>query len=169
MKKSITVIIVILLAAIAAGAVLLRMNSTKNDLSEKADQPISEPVQEEKTDDQMTETAAPQLDDPVVIEVPDDGELTGAENKSEAESESDPAGTSSPQNENNQEKTESSAYVWTEWDSFLALSPAEQDAFMKSFESPDAFASWMVAAQAEWAAAHPTEEMPADGVITIGD
>ncbi len=58
--------------------------------------------------------------------------------------------------------------AWTEWDSFLSMSPQEQDAFMQSFESPDAFASWMVAAQAEWAAAHPTEEIGPGDVIDFG-
>ena len=40
---------------------------------------------------------------------------------------------------------------------------------MKSFDSVEAFTEWMVAAQREWAAAHPAEEIPADGTITIGN
>ena len=58
--------------------------------------------------------------------------------------------------------------AWTAWDDFLALSPEEQDAFMHSFENLDAFTEWMVAAQKEWAAAHPTEEIGPGDVIHIG-
>lgn len=58
--------------------------------------------------------------------------------------------------------------AWTAWDAFLALSPEEQDAFMKSFENPEAFTEWMLAAQAEWAAAHPMEEIGPGDVIDFG-
>ena len=58
--------------------------------------------------------------------------------------------------------------AWTEWDTFLSLSPEEQDAYMQSFESPEAFAAWMVSAQQEWADAHPTEEIGPGGVISFG-
>ena len=75
-------------------------------------------------------------------------------------------GTGTPTGESGH--TEAPSAVWTEWDSFLAMSPAAQDEFMMSFESIDAFTAWMVAAQQEWAAAHPTEEIGPDGAITIG-
>ena len=58
--------------------------------------------------------------------------------------------------------------AWTEWDEFLAMTPEEQDAFMQSFESLEAFKDWMVAAQQEWAAAHPAEEIGPGDVIHIG-
>ncbi len=55
--------------------------------------------------------------------------------------------------------------AWTEWDTFISLSPDQQDAFMQSFESIDAFVAWMTSAQAAWAAAHPMEEIGPGSVI----
>ena len=57
---------------------------------------------------------------------------------------------------------------WTDWDTFLAMTPEEQDEFMLSFESMEAFTEWMTTAQKEWAAAHPTEEIGPGDVIHIG-
>lgn len=56
----------------------------------------------------------------------------------------------------------------TALEEFEALSPAEKDAFMESFDSIEDFTAWLVQAQAEYAANHPTEEIGADGVIQIG-
>ena len=58
--------------------------------------------------------------------------------------------------------------AWTDWDDFLAMTPEEQDAFMQSFDSVEDFKDWMVAAQKEWAAAHPMEEINPGDVIHIG-
>ena len=58
--------------------------------------------------------------------------------------------------------------AWTDWDTFLSLTPEEQDRFMRSFESPEAFAAWMRAAQTAWAAAHPMEEIGPGSVIDLG-
>lgn len=58
--------------------------------------------------------------------------------------------------------------AWTDWDEFLAMTPEEQDAFMQSFETVEDFKDWMVAAQKEWAAAHPMEEIGPGDVIHIG-
>lgn len=57
--------------------------------------------------------------------------------------------------------------AWTEWDTFISMSPAEQDAFMKSFDSMEEFTAWLKAAQAAWAAAHPTEEIGPGSVIDL--
>ena len=57
---------------------------------------------------------------------------------------------------------------WTDWDTFLAMTPEEQDEFMLSFESLEAFTEWMTTAQKEWAVAHPAEEIGPGDVIHIG-
>ena len=56
----------------------------------------------------------------------------------------------------------------TEYDEFMARSPAEQDAFMESFESMKAFNEWLVKAREEWTEAHPTEELGPGGTIDLG-
>ena len=58
--------------------------------------------------------------------------------------------------------------AWTEYDDFMARSPAEQDAFMESFESMKAFNEWLVKAREEWTEAHPTEELGPGGTIDLG-
>ena len=79
-----------------------------------------------------------------------------------------PTETQIPEGGAEQHSTANTSNVWTAWDTFLALSPAAQDEYMKSFESIEAFTAWMVSAQAEWAAAHQPEEISPDGSITIG-
>ena len=68
--------------------------------------------------------------------------------------------------ESGQKPAEDSA--WTEYDDFMAKSPAEQDAFIKSFENMDAFTEWLVKAQKEWTEAHPVEEIGPGGTIDLG-
>lgn len=69
---------------------------------------------------------------------------------------------------NDQGKEASAGEAFTEYDAFMAKSPSEQDAFMKSFGSTEAFTEWLVKAQKEWAEAHPAEEIGSDGVINLG-
>ena len=77
---------------------------------------------------------------------------------------------SDSENEPDKEETQvgSEGTVWTEYDEFLSKSPEEQDEFMKSFESPEAFTEWLLNAQKEWAEAHQAEEIGPGGVIDLG-
>lgn len=100
---------------------------------------------------------------------------SGQEKNTQVKEEKKPEKESDQENKEEQQEENSSEAepiqgddAWTDYDTFLAKSPAEQDAFMKSFDSPEAFANWLVKAQKEWAAAHPAAEIGPDGVIDFG-
>ena len=186
MKKQVAVILVILIAAAAVTTLVLhnrRAITPTADVQEEA--PADSAYTEQAS---QTEESSEQMDEdiPGVISLPDDGEDSEEAGTPSVTAETETVetptvivdpGTEGPGTESEEteeetgetEETQTPTTAWTAWDAFLALSPREQDEFMKSFDSVEAFTEWMVAAQREWAAAHPAEEIPADGTITIGN
>lgn len=55
-----------------------------------------------------------------------------------------------------------------EYEKFRDMKAAEQQAFLESFESLDAFFEWYNRVKEEYAAAHPAIEI-GDGVVDMGD
>ena len=115
----------------------------------------SETVKDGDSKKEQTETETPAAED-----VKDSDEKKQEEHSTE---END--GSRKDQNE---KETDNSA-ASTEYDAFLAKSPAEQDAFMKSFGNEEAFTEWLLKAQKEWAEAHPASEIGPDGTIDLGE
>lgn len=62
----------------------------------------------------------------------------------------------------------SAGAVVTDYESFLAMSPEEQQKYVESFESIDQFFAWYNAAKEEYEAANPPIDV-GDGNIDIGD
>lgn len=56
-----------------------------------------------------------------------------------------------------------------EYEKFRDMKAAEQQAFLESFESLDAFFEWYNRVKEEYAAAHPSIEIGEDGVVDMGD
>lgn len=56
----------------------------------------------------------------------------------------------------------------TEYEKLMEMSGEEQQAFMESFESLDAFFAWLEAAKAEYEAKNPGIEIGGDGIIVVG-
>jgi len=124
---------------------------------------------------QPAESAAPETAAPATPEVTpqvpvEDREESPSAAATEAPAETpavEPTATQSPEESAAAvaEKTDGGA---TTYEQFLALTPNEQDAFMQSFESMDAFTAWLVAAQEAYTAGMDIEEIGVDGVISIG-
>ena len=184
MKK--TIVIIIILAVLIAAAVIIlsvRSCSRSTDSPDVDSQAVS-------TSDQSVVPAEKQQDSGSA----EAGESTAAETpEEEAAPEATPTSASDAPSSDEDESEEREVIgivgggdsasepstiivseetadnAWTEWDSFMAMSPAAQDEYMKSFESLDAFTAWMVAAQKEWAAAHPMEEIGPGSVIDFSN
>ena len=92
----------------------------------------------------------------------------GQEGSGETSSQEDKKNSSENEPDKEETRVGSEGAVWTEYDEFLSKSPEEQDEFMKSFESPEAFTEWLLNAQREWAEAHQAEEIGPGGVIDLG-
>lgn len=75
------------------------------------------------------------------------------------------SGGSTESDTGNKPAADSSTMSWEEFD---ALSASEKDAYMQSFDDLEAFTEWLLKAQADYTENHPTEEIGADGMITIG-
>lgn len=56
----------------------------------------------------------------------------------------------------------------TEYEKLLEMSGEEQQAFMESFESLEAFFAWLEEAKAEYEAKNPGIEIGTDGIVAIG-
>ena len=56
-----------------------------------------------------------------------------------------------------------------EYEKFRDMKAAEQQAFLESFESLDAFFEWYNRVKEEYAAAHPSIEIGEDGVVDMGE
>lgn len=105
-------------------------------------------------------------------EKPDAGKTGGNEGSETADEQSDKrekiSGSGVTEQEKQDNDTDVPANQEDTWEEFIAMTPAQQDAYMQSFSSPADFADWMVRAQKAYAEAHPTEEIGADGTIHIG-
>ena len=178
MKKN-TVIIIALLVLVALTVLIIGAKSC----SRKADAPVVEdqksavpeqsaavepqPAVNEKEEtnvaetETVTEEAAPVETEPPAVEETAPPEENDTEERVDWGDAGIVGGT--PSEPTVVPITEDTA--WTEWDTFISLSPDQQDAFMQSFESIDAFVAWMTSAQAAWAAAHPMEEIGPGSVI----
>lgn len=66
------------------------------------------------------------------------------------------------------EEVGNSAEEKTEYEKLLEMSGEEQQAFMESFESLDAFFAWLEEAKAEYAAKNPGIEIGEGGIVAIG-
>ena len=96
------------------------------------------------------------------------GQENGQEGSKETSKQEDKESSSNNKPDKEETQAGSEGSVWTEYDEFLSKSPEEQDEFMKSFESPEAFTEWLLNAQREWAEAHQAEEIGPGGVIDLG-
>ena len=96
------------------------------------------------------------------------GQGNGQEGSKESSDQEDKESSSNNKPDKEETQAGSEGSVWTEYDEFLSKSPEEQDEFMKSFESPEAFTEWLLNAQKEWAEAHQAEEIGPGGVIDLG-
>ena len=175
-KNTVMIIALIVLAALAVLIIGVKSCSRKAEAPAVEDQKSAFPEQsavvepqpsgnEEETNDAetepATEEAAPAESEPPAVEEPAPPE----ENETEESVDWGDGGIvgGTPSEPTVVPITEDTA--WTEWDTFISLSPDQQDAFMQSFENIDAFVAWMTSAQAEWAAAHPMEEIGPGSVI----
>lgn len=96
------------------------------------------------------------------------GQENGQEGSKETSNQENKKSSSKNKPENGETQVGSEGSAWTEYDEFLSKSPEEQDEFMKSFDSPEAFTEWLLNAQREWAEAHQAEEIGPGGVIDLG-
>lgn len=56
----------------------------------------------------------------------------------------------------------------TEYEKLMEMSGEEQQEFMESFESLDAFFAWLETAKAEYEAKNPGIEIGGDGIVVVG-
>jgi hypothetical protein len=178
MKKT-TLIIIVLIVLVALAVLIIGAKSCSRNTdapavedrdgavpepSAAAEPPVSADEVKEANDaetETATEEAAPAETEPPAVEETAPPEENDTEERAELGDGGIVGGT--PSEPTVVPITEDTA--WTEWDTFISLSPDQQDAFMQSFENIDAFVAWMTSAQAEWAAAHPMEEIGPGSVI----